>query len=36
VTDDLVGPETFEPKRGVVKRAKEASTGLDLVCGKVP
>jgi hypothetical protein len=36
VAYDVVGPETFEPQGGVVKRAKEASTGLDLVRGKVP
>jgi hypothetical protein len=36
VAYDFVWLETFEPQRGVVKRAKKASTGLDLVRGEVP
>jgi hypothetical protein len=36
VTNDLVGVETFEPKGGVVKCAKEVSAGPDLVRGTVP
>jgi hypothetical protein len=36
VAYDFVGTETFESQRGIVKRAKEASTGLHLVRGKVP
>jgi hypothetical protein len=36
VAHDFVGAETFEAQRGVVKGAKEVSTGLDLVRGKAP